>query len=390
VASFEYEAMLTSLGAEVTKCFGDHLSYYITTSPTELTSVNIQKRHLAAELLGIPVVSPKWVEQCKVDGKLLDVGQFIVTGRLCATELENPTLQGATTAENIPTISDLLVATEPAAEQILRAPSRRVSSAALAAEPLAVTATGLPRPISTLSLTPSLPRSRSADSVAKAEVLLPSFREIAPPVVPAEVLEKVQKRRRSERICDLQESDSDEELFSSSLKRSKSAAEFESWEAISKISAQVPLQVYYEAGQEGDVLQITPVVLDSGARCRATASGIKGLTVKGKKEQKGASGGAKTGKGGHSGSHSAAKAHSAGSKGATVDKHSKTAKVPGVAHTVAGNVSRTAHRLPCGTQCNGDVLATFFIFSRPISASAQPPFCACSTKDQGGDSAHWL
>jgi hypothetical protein len=335
----------------VTKCFGDHLSYYITTSPTELTSLNIQKRHLAAELLGIPVVSPKWVEQCKVDGKLLDVGQFTVTGRLCATELENPTLQGATTAENIHTISDLLVATEPAAEvggQILRAPSRRVSSAALAAEPLAVTATGLPRPISALSLTPSLPRSRSADSVAKAEVLLPSFREIAPPVVPAEVLEKVQKRRRSERICDLQESDSDEELFSSSLKRSKSAAEFESWEAISKISSVLPLQVYYEAGHEGDILQITPVVLDGGARCRATASGIKGLTVKGKKELKGASGGAKAGKGVHSGSHSAAKPHNAGGKGAAADRHSKSSKAPG--HTVAGNVSRTASCLLLGTQ----------------------------------------
>jgi hypothetical protein len=242
VASFEHEAMLTSLGAEVTKCFGDHLSYYITTSPTILTSLNIQKRHLAAELLGIPVVSPTWVEQCKVGGKLLDVGQFTVTGRLCATELDNPTLQGVTTTENMPAISDLLVATEPAAEvggQTLRAPSRRVSSAALAAEPLAVVTTGLPRPISAASMASSLPRSRSADSVAKAEVLLPSFREIAPPVVPAEVLEKVQKRRRSERICDLQESDSDEELFSSSLKRSKSAAEFESWEAVSKISAGV-------------------------------------------------------------------------------------------------------------------------------------------------------
>jgi hypothetical protein len=88
------------------------------------------------------------------------------------------------------------------------------------------------------------------------------------------------------------------------------------------------------------------VVLDSGARCRATASGIKGLTVKGKKELKGASGGAKAGKGGHSGSHNAAKPHSAGGKGAAADKHSKSSKAPG--HTVAGNVSRTANGLFVG------------------------------------------
>jgi hypothetical protein len=302
------------------------VAYYVV--PSNLVEI-VEKRILAAELLGVAVVLPSWVEQCnKSPSHVPPATEFAVKGSLRATSA-SPLME----AQPSTVASDDAVAVKPV-RVVEEAPAAAVATVDSLCNSVGTDNIGF-QPVSHASengnllqhalvnskdvdslasasaLIASMSRTRSAESLQQQQqqrqqpsvtvqpaILLPSFREIVPPVVPAEVLEKVQKRRRSERICDLIEDDSDEEFFSAGMsssgsgKRAKGSLDPESWEAVSRISALQELPVIYEPGQEGDVLVIAPIVPSAAAsscsKRAAPASGIQGLSVRGKKDSRGA------------------------------------------------------------------------------------------------------
>lgn len=132
-----------------------------------------------------------------------------------------------------------------------------------------------------------------AEMASEVVIPLPTFREYVAPVVPLTVLEIAQKRRRSERISDLMEDDSDEEVLQGTdcihyegngHHAKKSKMDFESWEAVRNIPIDLSIPIIYLPGEEGD--KLPPFVLTKSACHSTTAkggSGIKGLDHKGKK-----------------------------------------------------------------------------------------------------------
>ena len=281
--STETENSLTGLGATISNSLGEHLTHYITSYPTLLSTNKKHKRILVAEMLGIPVVSPTWVRDCKEQQQQLPIQPYVIKGILypsmrkpAAGELFYSANKGKESAARIVTDQDGI------------SPTKMENSASLSDQ--CADSSRMPERPRTVSV--GLPLSRSISGVevsqTAAGILLPSFREITPPVVPAEVLEKVQKRRRSERICDLGEDDSDSDLFAPVSKHSRTAGE-SSWEVIEKIPVSTELPVFYEQGREGDVLEISTVFPRSASERKRSSgsgcsSGIQGLTVRGTRE----------------------------------------------------------------------------------------------------------
>jgi hypothetical protein len=293
------------------------VAYYVV--PPQLVGI-VEKRILASELLGIAVVSPSWVEQCNESHSHVAAvaAEHAVKGSLRATSA-SPSVEAqpstVTTDDKVAAKPVQVVEEAPAAGITTDSPCNSVGTDNTGFRPVShasengnllqhalMSSKATERSASSSALSASITRTRSAESLPQQQrqqtsvslqpaILLPSFREIVPPVVPAEVLEKVQKRRRSERICDLIEDDSDEEFFAGSGggKRAKGPQDPESWEAVCRISALQELPVLFEPGQEGDVLVIAPIVPSAAAsacsRRAGAASGIQGLSVKGRKEK---------------------------------------------------------------------------------------------------------
>ena len=286
---------MQSLGAKLSKSLGDHVTHYIV--PQTLNE-SLSKRILAAELLGLSVVSPSWVKRCTEEKQKISETDFIVKGSLRVM------------SDSEVNLSSLQCLGEVGSEQWM---SKLVSGgqilggAGQQTDPLHHTTN--PQPASTWTFPSNesmgnLPRAQSTGTIqssatAGPTIFIPSFREIELPVITAEVMEKAQKRRRSERICDLIESDSDSDsdVFpSSSLAKRNKASEMESWDVISKISANQLIPVIHNPGKDGDMLEITPFAPSSSSGGsglivvgpkRGGGSGIHGLTMKGKKEGKG-------------------------------------------------------------------------------------------------------
>lgn len=179
--SKQYQQLLHSLGGEINHALQENLTHYI------CENVSI-KRILAARFLGIVAVSPKWIVACQSAGKRVDETPFYHTSEL----VELITSIDGKSSDFVPIMSE---PAEKLALALRSINSPLVSSRHTHSSPC--------------SLLPNHhhPKSQPPPSQQAKRIPLPSYREHCLP----RVLPGVFKRRRSDRIIDMQESDSDEE-----------------------------------------------------------------------------------------------------------------------------------------------------------------------------------
>jgi hypothetical protein len=212
-ASASHIDSLRSMGATISDVFGDHLTHYICMNSDT-------KRARLAPMMGIQVVSPLWIEQCKESQQKVPENDFLIE---------------ATAKENVaPSTSSRPLLREPRLGEV--ASRRDVNSPFFSSSqrefPAEEEPKNKPRAKSTgrnIKVKSSFPQpspgERSVISSDEDEpyppkaitnprksptnlktLPVPSFREYIPPLPPA----PSQRRRRSERISDIYDNDEDE------------------------------------------------------------------------------------------------------------------------------------------------------------------------------------
>lgn len=187
-----YEQQLHALGSTTSQVMHEHLTHFI------CENVSI-KRILAARLMGIQVVSPQWIGQCQTEQRRVDESEYGLTSEL----VELIASIDGNSSEVVPVMS------EPAARlaNVLRSLDSPFFSCSQSYRSGRESVTETPA-----EFMEEVEEVESAPALFKPNIPLPTFREyIAPVIEPSEL-----KRRRSERLIDLEESDEDDVLHTSS------------------------------------------------------------------------------------------------------------------------------------------------------------------------------
>lgn len=321
---------------------GEHITHYIVSFPAAQVINRSNKRILAAEIMGITVVSPLWVEQCREAYRLAPTVDFAIKGSLFAatSARKRPLSVSKSSTDDLVNTSPRMVEHVPNLGRSIDSPffnsSQRIandtncetSNTSNIAQPVASTtrmlssssslvdlgaeralsrnaagsnnslnrvntpAPAAPTPVPASAFaTNTTTSTTAAETVNEVVIPLPTFREYIAPVVPATVLEKVQKRRRSERISDLLEDSDDElnDLANETVEAKRARLEYESWECVRNIPIDVSIPIVFLPGQEGDKLPPFVLTKSNASTTAKGGSGINGLNTKGKKVPAGGS-----------------------------------------------------------------------------------------------------